>query len=133
MFYKRFAKASGGGTGNEKKGVFAEMIKWWKKPWRNHANAMALSWQKKKAPCFQRAFLEMKKTEEVLGLGLGLGKTDNALVRLPLTTLLQELHALKALEDVAFRRNGAGTFEAAMLRHDELKTVEKNWLETPRS
>jgi len=53
----------------------------------------------------------------VLRLWLGLGEPQNALVALPLTALLEQFHALKALQNIAFYRDGAGTLETAMLRH----------------
>ena len=50
-----------------------------------------------------------------LCFGLGLGQTDHASAFLPSAALLEKFDALEALEDVTFHRNGAGTFEAAML------------------
>ena len=52
-----------------------------------------------------------------LRVWLGLRKTDDALVCFPLAALLEKLNAFKALQNVAFYRNGAGTLKTAMLRH----------------
>ncbi len=42
---------------------------------------------------------------------LGFGKADRALTLLPLTTFLEQLDALKALEDGALASSSSGYFE----------------------
>jgi hypothetical protein len=48
---------------------------------------------------------------------LGLRQADYFSAFLPLSALLQEIDALETFQDVAFGRDGAGAFQAAMLRH----------------
>jgi hypothetical protein len=65
-----------------------------------------------------------RRVESVDGLdvGLGLAETLDAVARLPLAALLQERHALEALQDVTFLDDtAAGGFETGMLGH-------KRWL-----
>jgi len=50
-----------------------------------------------------------------LGVGAGLAEADDLVAVLELAALAEEIDALEALEDVSFRGDGAGTFEAAML------------------
>jgi hypothetical protein len=50
-------------------------------------------------------------------VGLGLAQTLDAVAFLPLASLLEQVHALEALEDVAFDRAGGGIFEAGVLGH----------------
>ena len=47
----------------------------------------------------------------------GFGQTHHFLTFFPLTAFLEKFNALKTLHNVAFCGNGAGTFQAAMLRH----------------
>ena len=49
------------------------------------------------------------------GFRLGLTKTSDAVSRFPLAPLLEQGHALKALENVAFCAGSAGGAQAAML------------------
>jgi len=53
----------------------------------------------------------------LLCVWLRLGQPEDALAAFPLAALLEQFHALEALQDVAFYRDGAGAFETAMLRH----------------
>ena len=55
------------------------------------------------------------KTARSLGVGRGFGEAHHALVGFPGAAFFEEFDALEALEDVAFHRDGAGAFEAAML------------------
>jgi hypothetical protein len=48
---------------------------------------------------------------------LGLAQADHFVAILVLATGLEDFHALKTLQDVAFGGDGALTFETAMLRH----------------
>jgi hypothetical protein len=58
------------------------------------------------------------RPEEVLRVRLRLAKTDRiGLARLVLAASLQNLDPLEALEDIAFRRDGAAALETTMLRH----------------
>lgn len=50
-----------------------------------------------------------------LRLGLGLAKARDAVAGLPLAAFLEQRHALKALENVAFCAGSAGGAQAAML------------------
>ena len=59
-----------------------------------------------------------------LNVRLGLGKADNLAVFLPLTSLLEQFDAFEALQNVALSSDGAGAFEAAMLRHKKPSWVE---------
>ena len=52
-----------------------------------------------------------------LGFGLGLLQTQTTASFFPLSTLLEEIDALKALEDIALRRNRPGTLKRCMLTH----------------
>ena len=53
-----------------------------------------------------------------LGVGLGLAETLDAVAGLPLAALLQQGHALEALEDIAFDdETAAGGLETGMLGH----------------
>ncbi len=60
-----------------------------------------------------------KKLDSGRGLRvrLGLAEADHAIAFLPLATTLENFHSLEALENVALRRDGAGSFETAMLGH----------------
>ena len=49
------------------------------------------------------------------GLRLGLAQTSDTVARLPLAAFLEQGHALKALENVAFCAEIAGGAQAAML------------------
>jgi hypothetical protein len=51
---------------------------------------------------------------------------------LPLTSLLEEIDALEALEDVALHLEGAGGLEAVVLRHRGRKGSDGN-VETKRA
>jgi hypothetical protein len=51
-------------------------------------------------------------------VGLGLAQTHDAVARLPLTTLLEHIEALEALQDVAFDDEAGGALETFVLRHD---------------
>ena len=51
-------------------------------------------------------------------VGLGLAQTLNAVARLPLPALLEQVDALEALEDVAFDDEARGALETFVLRHD---------------
>ena len=55
-----------------------------------------------------------------LSVGFGLGQADDFCAFLPLPALLQQLHALEALQNISFCRDGAGAFKTAMLGHSEL-------------
>src|SRR6266404_2501262 len=55
-----------------------------------------------------------------LDIRLGLRKAENFCAFLKLAALLQKLDALETLQDVPFRRDGAGSFETAMLRHKKM-------------
>ena len=50
-----------------------------------------------------------------LGVGLGLAEAGDTVAGFPLAAFLEELHALKALEHVAFAAQGGCGAEAAML------------------
>src|SRR5678816_1189002 len=65
---------------------------------------------------FRRTFLPAGG----LNVRLRFGKADHFLAILKLTALLQELDPLETLQYVAFRGDGAGSFETAMLRHKML-------------
>ena len=52
-----------------------------------------------------------------LRLGLGLAEANDFVAILELPALAEQLDTLEALENVAFRRNGAGAFETAVLGH----------------
>ena len=52
-----------------------------------------------------------------LGFGLSLLKTKTAAILFPLTTLLEQIYTLKALQYITLGRNLAGTSKAAMLTH----------------
>jgi homoserine dehydrogenase len=52
---------------------------------------------------------------EALSLGPGLAEADDFVAVLELAALAEQLYTLEALEDVAFRGDGAGAFETAML------------------
>jgi hypothetical protein len=52
-----------------------------------------------------------------LNVRLRLGQADDFLTFLELAALLQKLDALETFQDVPLRRDGAGSFETAMLRH----------------
>jgi hypothetical protein len=56
-------------------------------------------------------------TDHFLNVRLGLRKTVYFGAFLELATLLQKFDALETLQDVSLRRDGAGSFETAMLRH----------------
>ena len=53
----------------------------------------------------------------LLGLGLRLLETKTTITFLPLPALLEEIDALKALQDVTLRLDGTGTFKRCMLAH----------------
>jgi hypothetical protein len=50
-----------------------------------------------------------------LGVGLGLAEPGDTVARLPLTALLQEVHTLEALEDVAFNDEAGLALETFVL------------------
>src|SRR5213075_223227 len=56
-----------------------------------------------------------------LNVGLRLREAENFLAFLELPALLQEFDALETFQDVPLRRDGAGSFETAMLRHKILR------------
>ena len=61
----------------------------------------------------------------VLCFRLGLFKTETAAVFLPLATLLKQIDTLKTLQNVALRRDLAGTSKTAMLTHDFFLLLKK--------
>jgi len=52
-----------------------------------------------------------------LSVGLGLGQSDDTLLGLELTALLEQFNALIALQHAAFGSDGAASFKAGMLAH----------------
>ena len=56
-----------------------------------------------------------QRGREGLRFGFGLAEADDFVAVLELAALAEELDTLKALEYVAFRRDGAGAFETAVL------------------
>jgi hypothetical protein len=52
-----------------------------------------------------------------LNVRLGLREADDLLAFFKLAAFLQEFDALETLQDVPLRRDGAGSFKTAMLRH----------------
>jgi hypothetical protein len=52
-----------------------------------------------------------------LNVGLGLAETLDAVADFPLAALLEEGHALEALEDIAFNDEAAGALETVVLGH----------------
>jgi hypothetical protein len=56
-----------------------------------------------------------ERKEKRLDVGLGFAETLNAIARLPLTPLLEQVYALEALEDVAFDDEAGRTLEAFVL------------------
>ena len=54
-------------------------------------------------------------TNVFLRVGLGLAKADDFVAILELPAFAEQFHSLEALENVAFRRDGAGAFETAVL------------------
>ena len=61
----------------------------------------------------------------VLCFRLGLLKTETAAVVLPLATLLKQIDTLETLQNVALRRDLAGTSKTAMLTHDFFLLLKK--------
>ena len=61
----------------------------------------------------------------VLGFRLGLLETEAAAVFLPLATLLKQIDTLETLQNVALRRDLAGTSKTAMLTHDFFLLLKK--------
>src|ERR1044072_4981669 len=59
--------------------------------------------------------LPMKGKSEGSDVGLGLAETLNTVSRFPLTTLLEQVDPLEALEDVAFNDETGGPLEAFVL------------------
>src|SRR4051812_3653879 len=70
------------------------------------------------------AILKIGNQARACGLGVRLrfAEAEDTVPFLPLATTLENFHPLEALENVALRRDGAGTFETAMLGH---KILEK--------
>ena len=56
-------------------------------------------------------------TRKNLRFGLGLLETQTTASFLPLTTLLEEIDALEALQDITLGRNLTGTLKRCMLAH----------------
>ena len=67
-----------------------------------------------------RRTLDRSLFAEALGVRLRLRKAHDFRAFLELPALLQELDALETFQDIPLRRDGAGAFETAMLRHNEL-------------
>jgi len=63
--------------------------------------------------------------EYVLCFRLGLLETEAAAVFLPLATLLKQIDTLETLQNVALRRDLAGTSKTAMLTHDFFLLLKK--------
>jgi len=59
---------------------------------------------------------EKRRSSDV---GLGLAQTLDAIALLPLTAFLENIDALKALQNVALHDDAAGTLETFVLGHDE--------------
>jgi hypothetical protein len=55
-----------------------------------------------------------------LNVGLGLAQTLDAIAFLPLAALLEQGHALEALENIAFNDETAAGFETVVLGHGGL-------------
>ena len=66
-----------------------------------------------------------RHTEYALCLRLGLLKTEAAAIFLPLATLLKQIDTLETLQNVALRRDLAGTSKTAMLTHDFFLLLKK--------
>jgi hypothetical protein len=58
-----------------------------------------------------------EKERQSLDVGLRLAETLDAVAGLPLTTFLENIDALKALQNVAFDDETGGALEAFVLRH----------------
>ena len=84
-------------------------------PW--HGQAQTRSARKNAGPSEEGTAAESQYCNERLGVGLGLAKTEYPVALLPLATAFENFDALETLENVPLRRDGAGTFETAMLRH----------------
>ena len=65
-----------------------------------------------------------------LRVRLRLAQGEHLVAVLPLAALLEHLHALETLEDIALCRDGCGTFETAMLGHVKGSGVWKKGRET---
>ena len=52
-----------------------------------------------------------------LGVGLRFTEPHDFVSILKLAAFAEDLHTLEALENIPFRRNSAGAFETAVLRH----------------
>ena len=59
----------------------------------------------------------MGTRSQASGVGLGLAETGHAVAVFPLAALLEQGHALEALQSVSFRAQSAGSAQAAMLCH----------------
>ena len=78
---------------------------------------MGVLYHKKKRPDARSGRFSLTKKEIFLRLGLRLLEAKAATSFLPLPTLLEEVDALEALENVPLRRNLAGTLKRCMLTH----------------
>ena len=64
----------------------------------------------------RRSLFEFRASNfPVLRLGPGFAEAGDFVAVLELSALAEQLDTLEALEDVAFRRDGAGAFETAVL------------------
>jgi len=66
-------------------------------------------------PCGPDSAFRIPNSAMESGVGLGLAEAGDAVAGFPLAAFLEELHALKALEHVAFAAQGGCGAEAAML------------------
>ncbi len=72
---------------------------------------------KKEVPNRERLGTSLLTKNKSLGLGLGLLKTQATATFLPLPALLEEVNALKTLENIALGGDLAGTLKRCVLAH----------------
>jgi hypothetical protein len=71
------------------------------------------------------SFLTSHLLRFCLNVRLGLWKAGNFLPFFPLAALFQKLDPLEPLQHITPGGDGAGSFEAAMLRHGYVKKVKR--------
>ena len=62
-----------------------------------------------------RGLLERKGTNDSLDVGLGLAKTDNAISRIPLTALFEQVQTFETFQNIALNDDTGRALEAFVL------------------
>jgi len=62
--------------------------------------------------------LNISTAQLLLNVGFGFGQAEDFAALFPLSPFLEQFDSLEALQNVAFRDDGTGSFKTAMLRHN---------------